>query len=295
MALTVRKLHSMFAGEAGGVDISVPFDRPTGDAVMAALDEHAVLVFRGRKLDEEAQIAFAQQFGTLEGQNGVITTGVQRRISERLVDISNLDATGAVLDQTNRRRMASLGNRLWHTDSSFKRVPAKYSLLHAHTVVSEGGETQFVDMRAAYDALPTSMKARIEGLMIEHSIFNSRATIGFTDFTEEERRALPPVHRPLVRIHPGSGRKTLYLASHASHVVGWPVPDGRMLILDLMEHATQPQFVYTHEWRVGDLVIWDNRCTMHRARPFDELERRDMRRATVEDPDEAIHDRRIAS
>jgi len=295
MTLTVRKLHTLFAGEMAGIDISKPLDVSARDAVVAALDAHAVLVFRGRKLDEEAQIAFSQQFGTLEGQNGVITTGVQRRISERLVDISNLDAKGSVLGQADRRRMQALGNRLWHTDSSFKRIPAKYSLLHAHTVVSEGGETQFVDMRAAYDALPGAMKAKIEGLMVEHSIFASRAVFGFTDFSDEERRALPPVHRPLVRTHPGSGRKTLYLASHASHVVGWPVPDGRMLIFDLMEHATQPQFVYTHEWAVGDLVIWDNRCTMHRARPFDEGQRRDMRRATIEDPDEAVHDRRIAS
>ena len=295
MTLTVRRLHALFAGEASGVDISKPFDRTTLAAVLAALDECGVLVFRGTMLEEEAQIAFATQFGTLEGQNGVITTGVKRRISERLVDISNLDAGGAVLEQKDRRRMQALGNRLWHTDSSFKRIPAKYSLLHAHTVVSEGGETQFADMRAAYDALSPRMQAKIAALAIEHSIFASRALFGFTDFTNEERRALPPVHRPLVRQHPGSGRKTLYLASHASHVLGWPVADGRMLLLDLMEHATQSQFVYTHEWQVGDLVIWDNRCTMHRARPYDESERRDMRRATIEDPDPAVHDLRIAS
>jgi len=162
--------------------------------------------------------------------------------------------------------MFALGNQLWHTDSSFKQTPASYSLLHAHAVPPEGGETQFVDMRVAWETLPPKLQARIQDLSAEHSIFCSRAKLGFTDFTEAECAATPPVHRPVVRMHPGSGRKTLYLASHASHIVGWPVPDGRMLIRNLIEHATQPQFVYTHRWSVGDLVIWDNRCTMHRHR-----------------------------
>ena len=191
--------------------------------------------------------------------------------------------------------MFALGNQLWHTDSSFKKTPAKYSLLHAHTVTPEGGETQFVDTRAAYDALPEKMKARIDSLQAEHSIFVSRAKLGFTEFSEEERLANPPVHRSLVRVHPGSGRKALYLASHASHIVGLPVPDGRMLIHELMEHATQPQFVHTHKWMPGDLVIWDNRCTLHRGRPYDEVKhRRDMRRATVSDLDPAVQDQRAA-
>lgn len=295
MTVTIRQLHPLFAGEVSGVDLSRPLDEAAFEEIRAALDEHAVLVFRGDKLAEEAQIAFASRFGQLEGQNGVIMTGVKRRISDRLVDISNLDENDAVLDRESRRRMSALGNLLWHTDSSFKQTPAKYSLLHAHSVTSEGGETQFVDTRAAYEALPDKMKDRIEDLLAEHSIFTSRAKLGFTDFSEEERAAMPPAHRRLVREHPGSGRKALYLASHASHIVGWPVPDGRMLIRELMEHATQPQFVYTHEWEVGDLVIWDNRCTMHRGRPYDENERRDMRRATVEDSDPAVQDRRIAS
>ena len=182
--------------------------------------------------------------------------------------------------------MFGLANQLWHTDASFKKVTAKYSLLHAHTVAPEGGETQFADMRAAYDALPQKMKDRIDGLTAEHCIATSRAKLGFDAFSEEERRALPPVHHSLVRVHPVTGRKALYLASHASHIVEMPLPEGRMLIHDLMEHATQPQFVYTHRWQVGDLVIWDNRCTMHRARPFEaDQYKRDMRRATVMDPD----------
>ena len=191
--------------------------------------------------------------------------------------------------------MFSLGNRLWHTDSSFKKTPAKYSMLHAHTVVPEGGETQFVDTRAAWDALPDRMKRQADALVVEHSIFTSRAKLGFTEFSEQERQATPPVLRRLVQVHPGSGRKALYLASHASHIIDWPVPEGRMLLQDLMEHATQPQFIHTHRWQVGDLVIWDNRCTMHRARAYDaDAYRRDMRRATIQDLDPARQDLRVA-
>jgi alpha-ketoglutarate-dependent 2,4-dichlorophenoxyacetate dioxygenase len=251
---------------------------------VSAIDRHAVLVFPGEKLTEKQQIDFSQCFGSIAASNGVLQTGIKRRVSDQLVDISNLDENSLVLSAGDRRRMFALGNQLWHTDSSFKRTPAKYSLLHAHSVTPEGGETQLADMRAAYDALPAQMKSRLEGLMVEHSIFHSRAKLGFTDFSADERSALPPVHHPLVRMHPGSERKALYLASHASHVVGWPIPDGRMLINDLMEHATQPVFVYTHTWRPGDLVMWDNRCTMHRGRPYDEAaHRRDLRRATIDD------------
>ena len=288
MTMNIKQLHPYFAGEAGGVDASKPIRSSEFDGILAALNEHAVLVLHGPVLSEQQQIAFVSRFGTLEPQNGVLTTGVTPRIDRNLVDISNLDANDAKLDRTDRRRMFSLGNQLWHTDSSFKRTPAKYSLLHAHTVVPEGGETQFVDMRAAYDALSPAMKDKVEGLVVEHSIFTSRAKLGFTEFSDEERRALPPVRWPLVRVQPETGRKALYLASHASHIVGWPVPEGRMLLHELIEHATQPQFIYTHDWRVGDVVAWDNRCTMHRARPYDDLKhRRDMRRATIQDLDYA--------
>ena len=191
--------------------------------------------------------------------------------------------------------MFNLGNQLWHTDSSFKRIPAKYSGLHGHSVTPEGGETQIADTRAAYDALPQRMKDQIEDLVAEHSIFCSRAKLGFTDFTEEERAALPPVHRPLARTHPASGRKAIYVASHASHILGMEVPDGKMLLRELIEHCTQREFIYTHKWEVGDLVIWDNRCTLHRGRPFDEARyRRDMRRATVMDDDPAMEHRDAA-
>ncbi len=295
MTVTFRKLHPLFAAEAAGVDLSQPLDPSTLEKVITGMDEHAVLVFHGPRLTEEEQVAFASRLGPLEPKNGVLSTGLKQRVSPKLVDISNLDENNGLLERNDRRRMFSLGNRLWHTDSSFKKTPAKYSLLHAHTVVPEGGETQFVDTRAAYDALPAKMKQQLDELVVEHSIFNSRAKLGFTEFSGEERLATPPVLRRLVLRHPGSGRKALYLASHASHIVDWPVPEGRILLQDLIEHATQPQFVHTHRWQVGDLVIWDNRCTMHRARPFDaDAYSRDMRRATVQDRDPAQQDLRVA-
>lgn len=283
MAIKIEQLCPTFAARIEGLDLRQWLDDATFEAVHAAIDEYGVLVFNGDKLSEEQQVDFALRFGPLDAVNGIIQTGIKNRISKRLVDISNLDENGEVLDRQNRRRMANLGNMLWHTDSSFKAVTAKYSLLHAHTVVSEGGETQIADMCAAYDAMPQKMKDRIEGLEAEHSVIASRATLGFTEFSDEERAALPPQIRSVVRTLP-SGRRSLYLASHASHILGWPVPEGRMLIRELVEHATQPEFVYTHHWQVGDVLMWDNRRTMHRARPFDESERRDMRRATVMDP-----------
>lgn len=284
MPITVTPIHATFAARVEDVDLTRPANDATADALRDAIDTHGVLVFPGEKLTEDQQIEFANLFGPLDVRNGIIQTGIKQRISERLVDISNIDDKGQLLDRQNRRRMANLGNQLWHTDASFKATTAKYSLLHAHTVVSEGGETQYADMCAAYDALPQKMKDKIADLEAEHSVIASRATMGFTDFSDEERAALPPQVRPLVRMLP-SGRTSLYLASHASHIIGWPVPEGRMLLRDLMEHATQREFVYTHNWQVGDLVMWDNRRTMHRARPFDESEARDMRRATVMDPD----------
>lgn len=211
MSLQVAKLHPLFGGDVTNVDLSKPLDQAGINAIQAALDQYAVLIFHGPKLTEEDQIAFAERFGPLEGQNGVLATSVAARVSRKLVDISNLDEKNDLLSAQDRRRMFALGNQLWHTDSSFKKTPAKYSLLHAHTVTPEGGETQFVDTRAAYDALPEKMKARIETLQAEHSIFVSRGKLGFAEFSDEERQANPPVHRSIVRVHPGSGRRALYL------------------------------------------------------------------------------------
>jgi len=286
MPIAMTTIYPRFIGEISGLDLSAPLSDALFGEIQDGIDENAVLVFHGPTMSEEAQAAFAERFGPLYADNRILKTGLKDRIGPKLVDISNLDENNEKLGRDDRRRMFGLANQLWHTDASFKKVTAKYSLLHAHTVVPEGGETQFADMRAAYDALPQKMKERIDGLHAEHCIATSRAKLGFDSFSEEERRALPPVHHGLVRVHPATGRKSLYLASHASHIVEMPVPEGRMLIQDLMEHATQPQFVYTHRWQVGDLVIWDNRCTMHRARPYEaDKHKRDMRRATVMDPD----------
>ncbi|MEK9754536.1 MAG: TauD/TfdA family dioxygenase [Rhodospirillaceae bacterium] len=296
MSMTVTPLGDGFAAEITGLDIAKPVDDATRDAVVAAMDTSATVVIRGEPVPQEAQIAFARAFGDLDGQNGVLTTGIKRRVREELTDISNLDEKSAMLARDDRRRLFNLGNRLWHTDSSFKRVAARYSMLHAHTVAPEGGETQVCDLRAAYDALDDASKAKLEGMIAIHSIFTSRALLGFEDFSEDERRALPPIRRPIVRVHPGSGRKTLFLASHAGSIIGMPTAEARILIRELVEHATQPEFVYTHRWRKGDLLIWDNRCTMHRARPFDEDRyQRDMRRATVMETEAAEVDAEAAA
>lgn len=281
--IEVVPLHPRFVGEVSGVDLSKPVDPETVEAIVAACDEYAVLVFHDQMIDDEQQIAFSRLLGPLETTVKALRPGHKLRLDAHISDVSNIDENNKVMARDDRRRMNGLANRLWHTDSSFKRTPAKYSLLSARAIPPSGGETQFADLRAAYDALPDAMKARLEGLVADHSIFYSRATIGFTDFSDEERAALPSVPQVLVRVHPGSKRKTLYLASHAERVHGMPLPEGRMLLRDLIEHATQPQFVYTHQWRVGDLVMWDDRCTMHRARDYDPDVPRDMHRTTVAD------------
>jgi alpha-ketoglutarate-dependent 2,4-dichlorophenoxyacetate dioxygenase len=282
MTIVVEKLHDKFAARIRGVDLTKPLPVDVRKDIQAALDRYAVLVFPGAPLTEDQQADFAENFGQLERSN--IIMKVKARIGGRLADISNIDENDQVFGEYDRRRMFSLGNQLWHTDSSFKKIPAKYSMLHAHVVTPEGGETQVVDTRVAYEALPQKMKDRIDGLVAEHSIFTSRAKLGFTDFTDEERASLPPVARPLVRSHKESGRKALYLASHISHICDMNVPDGKMLVRELLEHATQKEFIYELKWRVGDLMIWDNRCTLHRGRPYDDtLHRRDLRRATLED------------
>lgn len=285
MAISVKPLHQNFVGEVSGVDLCSPLEKDKFLEISGAMDCCAVLVFRDQHLTDEQQIVFSQLFGPLETSIGTIRKDRKLRLqSNALADISNLDENNNIRSTSDRWRMMMLANQLWHTDSSFKRVPGKVSFLSAHEVPLFGGETEFADLRAAYDALEQATKERIEGLIAEHSIFHSRSLIGYTEFSDEERAALPPVPQTIVRIHPGSGRKTLYLASHASHIIGWPVAQGRVLLDELITFATQPRFVYQHRWRAGDLVVWDNRCTLHRGRPYDDANfRRDMRRTTVED------------
>jgi alpha-ketoglutarate-dependent 2,4-dichlorophenoxyacetate dioxygenase len=284
--LTIAPLHQLFAAEIGGVDVGRPLDAATVGALNEAIDRYAVLVFHGQELDDERQMAFARQFGELElPRSG--RADVKRRLRPEISDISNLDEENRLRGRDDPRRFDQLGNRLWHTDGSFRRVPAALSMLYAHRVPARGpcgnGETEFADLRAAYDALPEATKAEIEDLVALHDIAWSRGQLGFNDLLFGEKNVLPPVPQRLVRTHPGSGRKTLYIAAHACAIVGWPVPDGRLLLRELIEHATVRDFVYRHEWRAGDLVIWDNRCTMHRGRAFDEREVRDLRRVTTRD------------
>ena len=278
----LHQLHPLFAARVSEIDLAKPPSPGEIRAIGEAIDRFAVVVFRDQHLDDDAQLAFARSFGPIEPPQ--VQRGPRRLKHAEMADVSNLDAEQRIRGADDRRRMNALGNRLWHADASYRDPPGALSMLYAHVVPPEGGETQFADMRAAYDALTPSTQAQIGNLVAEHSIFHSRGQIGFTDFNEAERAAMPPVQHPLVRVHPGSRRKSLYLGAHASHVVGMPLPDGRLLLRDLTEHATGREFVYTHHWRPGDLVIWDNRCTLHRGLPYDDVKhRRDLRRVTTQD------------
>ena len=285
MAIEVAPLHPTLGAEVRGVDLSRPVSPGVFAEIEAAFNRHGILVFPDQRLTDEQQLAFSQLFGPLEVNPNY--AGAKMRLRPDIADISNLDAEGQVLARDDRRNLFNLGNQLWHTDSSFKRIPAKCSLLSARELPSSGpmggGETEFADLRAAWDALPEARRRELDGLVVEHSIFRSRSQIGFADFNDEIFKQLPPVPQALVRHHPASGRTSLYLASHASHIIGWPVEKGRALIEELIAFATQPRFVYQHRWTVGDLVIWDNRCTMHRGRPYDDTQRRVLHRTTVSD------------
>jgi alpha-ketoglutarate-dependent 2,4-dichlorophenoxyacetate dioxygenase len=284
MSLEFRPLHPLFAAEVHGVDTAERLDVETLATMWEGINRYAVLVIPGQRLSADQEVAFAEHFGTLETYTHSYRSGEQPRHRLEIADQSNLTTDDKLRELSDRRRFRSLANRLWHTDSSFKRVPGMLSMLHAHVVPPVGGETEFADLRAAYDALSADMKTQIRDLVAEHEYAHSRATVGFGDFNAEERAMLPPVPQRIVRTHAGSKRKTLYLASHAFRILGMPVPEGRMLLMDLIEHATQREFIYRHSWKVGDLVIWDNRCTMHRGRPYDDAKHvRDLRRVTTSD------------
>ncbi len=287
MSIAIRPLGNQFAAEVTGLDLSGAIDAAGIAAIWRAIDDFCVLVFRDQSLSDRQLHDFAARFGPLEIGRAAARPGRRRLSIPQIGDISNLDEDNRVRDLFDRRRLDSLGNRLWHTDASYMPVPVVLGMLHAVALPPPSpfgnGETEFADMRAAYDALPDATKAAINDLVVEHDVFWSRALVGFTDFPQAEKDQYPPSPQRLVRTHPGSKRKTLYLSAHGSHVVGWPVADGRLLLLDLSAHATRERFVYRHEWRVGDLVIWDNRCTMHRGRPHDETKARDLRRATTLD------------
>jgi alpha-ketoglutarate-dependent 2,4-dichlorophenoxyacetate dioxygenase len=285
--MEVLQIHPLFVGEVCGMDLAQPLGASAIRAIWEAIDRYAVLVFHGQHLDDAQLRNFARKFGELEIGRSAAEGGKRRLALPEIGDISNLDEEGRLRQRDDRRRLDSLGNRIWHTDASYMPVPVVLGMLYAVAIPPAsplgGGETEFADMRAAYDALREDTKDAIDELVAEHDVFWSRGQIGFTEFLPGEREKYPPSRQRLVRRHPGSKRKTLYLSAHASHIVGWPIPEGRILLYDLNLHATRPEFVYSHKWQVGDLVIWDNRCTMHRGRPHDDSHPRDLRRATTLD------------
>jgi alpha-ketoglutarate-dependent 2,4-dichlorophenoxyacetate dioxygenase len=283
MPLSIKALQPEFAGEVSGVDLSKPITRDEAGAIDDGMSRFGVLVFHDQDITDAQQIAFSKNFGALEvkARPGTIRKASESRLGADIGDLSNLDKNGRIISADDRQWFFKLGDRLWHSDSSYAEVPAKYSLLSARAVPSWGGRTEFADMRAAYDALDDRTKAEVADLICEHSLLHSRGAIGFTDFTPEEIANFRPVRQRLVRIHPASKRKSLFLSSHAGAIVGWTIPEARSFLRDLTEHATQREFVYSHAWRQYDLVMWDNQATMHRARRFDRTEVRDMRRTTL--------------
>jgi alpha-ketoglutarate-dependent 2,4-dichlorophenoxyacetate dioxygenase len=289
MNLSFKSLHPTFVAEVSPVDLRTASDRDTLDQIRAGMDRYAILVFRDQAFSGGEQVQFAQRFdGQLHSKTGSAAITKNRFGDEALTDISNVDATGELLQPSDRRRQYLLGNRLWHTDASFQDPPGRYSMLFSVVVPPVPADTEFADMRTAYDTLADDMKAQLEGLRAQHSIAYSRATLGF-EFSEKESETLKGAVHPLVRTLP-NGRKSLYLASHASSIIDWPLAEARLLLRDLTEHATQRQFIYRHSWRVGDLVIWDNRATMHRGMPFDDKKyRRELRRVTTLDVPLPVH------
>ena len=283
MSLTLTPLTPGFAALASGIDISRPLAPDAVRAIEKAMDDYGVLVFRNQPMEQSEQIRFARCFGPLDLGLRRVKGGPHRFDYAELADISNVKADGEVADRNHAKIVGNIANQLWHSDSSFQRPRAKYSMLSAVTVPGEGGQTEFADLRSAYDRLPDSLRRRIAGLKAVHYALHSRFLLGDTDYTEEQRNAIPAVEWPLVQTDPRSGRKILFVGIHACEVVGMTLAEGRMLLLDLLEHATRHEFVYRHEWQVGDLVMWDNTATLHRGRSFDYDARRELRRATTEE------------
>ena len=282
MTIETRPLTAHIGACLTGIDVRKPLTPADVAAVEASMDRHAVTVLPGQDISDEQQLTFTRNFGPLEEGANSGARDSDLRLPVVFADVSNLDKDGRIAERTNKKRMAALANRLWHTDASFRAVPAKYSILSGRLVPSQGPNTEFADMRAAYDALDSKTKAEIENLVCEHSLIYSRGQLGFSEFLPDERVVMKPVQQRLVRVHPVTGRKSLFLASHIGTIVGWPQPEAMAFIRDLIEHATQPQFVYVHRWTQHDLVIWDNRTTMHRVRRFDDLNVvRDVRRTTT--------------
>ena len=286
MSITIAPMDSTrpdFAAEVLGIDLRRPMSAAEAAAIERGMDRYAVLVFRGQPIDNNEQLAFSRNFGEIEPAYGVPGDNVQAgRLPPEINDISNLDKNNKVLARDDRQRLYSLGNMLWHSDSSYKTTPAKYSLLSARTIPDRGGNTQFADMRAAWDSLDEETRALVREMVCEHSRLFSRINLGF-EFNAEEAKKFAPVRQRLVRRHPNTGRLSLFLSAHAGTIIGWPIPEARALLRELNEHATQRERVYTHVWRLHDLVMWDNRVTMHRGLRYPIEQARDLRRTTLAD------------
>ncbi|MEJ7688488.1 MAG: TauD/TfdA family dioxygenase [Variovorax sp.] len=288
MNLKLNPLHNVFAAEATGIDLTLPLAPAEARAINAAMNEHAVLVFRGQSLTAQQQINFATVFGPLDIGLKRVFKRTERLEDERLIDISNVDAQGNVAGRDSPKNLSNFANQLWHSDSSFMNPRAAYSMLHCVIKPSWGGNTEFADLRAAYDTLDDRTKAQIQELKAEHFALHTRLLLGDDAYTDDQKKEIPPAVWPLVDTHPGSARKLLFVGVHARQILGWPTAESRMYLMDLLEHATQRERVYAHQWEVGDLVIWDNRSTLHRGRRYDIAERRELRRTTINDTPEAM-------
>jgi len=288
MTLMVKPLHPVFVAEASGLDFTKPISRADACAINAAMNQYGVLVWRGQPLTAQQQIEFATAFGPLDIGLKRVFKRPERLEDERLIDISNVDIDGNVQRRDSAKNLSNFANQLWHSDSSFMCPRAAYSMLHALATPSWGGDTEFADLRAAYDTLDARTRTMIANLRAEHYALHTRILLGDDAYTDEQKNMMPPAVWPLVDTHPGSGRKVLFVGVHARQIIGLSTAESRLLLSDLLEHATQRERVYVHKWQVGDLLMWDNRATVHRGRRFDLTERRELRRTTVNDTAEAM-------
>ena len=287
MTLQLQALHPLFAAQASGLDLTQALSAQDVKDINAAMNHYAVLVWRDQPMTQAQQIAFSESFGPLDIGLKRVFKRKERLDDERLIDISNVDLNGELHRRDSPKNLSSFANQLWHSDSSFMSPRAAYSMLHALVIPSEGGNTEFCDLRAAYDALPLDLKEEIQDLSAEHYALHTRLLLGDNAYTDEQKKAIEPAVWPLVSVHPGSKRQVLFVGVHAHKIMGWPIAEARIFLSDLLEHATQRSFVYAHQWQVGDLVMWDNRSTLHRGRRYDLNQRRELRRTTFNDVPEA--------
>lgn len=280
--MEVRPLHPVFGAEVTGIDLARPLAPDALAALKEAIATYAVLLFRDQPITSDQHAAFTRSFGPIDAGLMLAASRAARLENTEVIDLANIGVDGRVLDPGSARNVSLIANQLWHSDSSFKNPPARYSVLCGVDVPATGGETEFADQRAAYDALSPELKAEIVPMVAEHWAFHSRNLLGGADFESDKMTALPPVEWPVVHTVPESGRKALYIGAHTREIRGMPTAEARMFLLDLLELATRPEFVFRHEWRRHDVLMWDNWCTLHRGRRFDLTQRRELRRCSTE-------------